>query len=703
MSFPLEPQGGNADLVAGSSDHWRNQISKLPPDWRLIPCNAKKQPIDHLTGRLLPEWGSRAVSPQALLSMEGDFFEAVGVVLGPPSGGLLAVDFDNEGYEEQFLSIYGKSLDELPVTMSWTSGRPGRKQLGFQVPKRLWPELRSKKVWMNKDNKTCLELRWSGHQSIVLGAHPETTGYSWVPGCSPSDIAMVAEAPDWLLEPLRIKTRNAPSVDTAPVNSDDYDCSKRLLRLIKPREDYDSWLKVGMALNSVDASLLDDFIEWSRGCANFNEKECIEKWSSFKRDGVGIGTLYYMAKEDGATEADLRWAVGSAQKPEQSASVKPKWGQIIATMLDAIKDGNEDSEMELRARIMCEYRRSVQQVDAALFKLETKNTVGNQQRSAAKSLDLSKIKSLDWLIPGFVVKNDLTLFFGSAGCGKTTGAVGLADALIQGKGFLDHQVGQPPGKVLFIASDSGAPPLLASLQDMNLIDLPAYRHGGPDQRLFVWASDPDQGMVSWDIGLANCLSLRSFVVENSIDLVIIDSCKAVFSNAGIDYADNNLVTAVLTFFKQVICVNTSVLFINHDGREKGAAAGAKAWKEIPSLVHQIKRPDDKANEGASSFREWRCVKNRLGGERQFHYVLVDGVLAVTHATEVVGICIDEIIRCLNESPSGELCLNDFRRLLGASFKFGTIKNSLTDGVKGSKPPLKRVRSKRGYYRLNAGT
>ena len=124
-----------------------------------------------------------------------------------------------------------------------------------------------------------------------------------------------------------INTRNAPFVDPAPVNSDDYDRSKRLLSLINPRDEYDSWLKVGMAINSVHESLLDEYIEWSRGCTNFDEKECIEKCSSFKGDGVGIGTLYYMAKEDGATEVDLRWAMGSSQQLDRHSNAGlPRFG-----------------------------------------------------------------------------------------------------------------------------------------------------------------------------------------------------------------------------------------------------------------------------------------------------------------------------------------------------------------------------------------
>jgi hypothetical protein len=623
--------------------------------------------------------------------------QAVGVALGPVSGGLLAVDFDAEGYEEQFRLAFGRPLKDLPRTVSWTSGKPGRRQLAYSVDSKYWDKLRGKKVWKNQDNKTCLELRWAGQQSVVLGAHPETNGYTWCSGSSPADLP-VAEAPEWLLSPLMTQQQVTPLLNS--VSNVDEECkrARHLLKYILPRDDYDQWLDVGMALHSADDSLLDDWIDWSRGSESFDEQECIEKWLSFKGSGITLGTLYHFARLDSGDKVDLEWMPPSVTRSEKSALSTLKWGEIIARMLEAIKEGDQDLEMELRATIMSAYRRSDQQVDAALFKQHTRNIAGHKRTGKRSGLDLSRITASDWLIPGFVIKNDLTLIYGNAGSGKTTVALGLADALLQGKGFLDHQISTIPGRVLFIASDSGAQPLLAALQDMNKIDRLEYREGA-DKRFYVWASDPDQDMLTWDVGLANCIELQSFVVDNKIDLVIIDSCKAVFSSAGIDYADNSLVTAILTYFKQVICVSTSVIFINHDGKEKGAAAGAKAWKEIPSIVHQIKRPDEKKNEGAKSFREWACVKNRRGTERQFHYRLDDGLLAVTQATEVVGNCIDEIVKCLHDSPAGELHLNDFRQRLTPSFSLGTIKNTLTNGVNGSQPRLKRVPNKRGFYRL----
>jgi hypothetical protein len=687
----------NGQLPIPQRQPWRDQLGDLPKKWMLTPCNGKKQPIDPQTNRLLDDWPNRCMTSEQLQHLLSANIKAVGVAMGPISGGLLAVDFDAKGSEEQFQLAFGRPATDLPNTVSWSSGKPGRRQLGFNVSQEYWPQLRGRKVWKNQDKNTCLELRWSGHQSVVLGAHPETNGYTWCPGRSPRDL-QVAEAPGWLLQPLMHEERSVALAGVKTTVEEECKRARCLLKYISPRDDYEGWLQVGMALHSVDESLLDEWIDHSRGSNFFDENECIEKWSSFKGSGITLGTLYYFAKEESGDIVDLECQSASANKSEKPGSGTLRWGEGIERMLLAITAGDQDKEMELRAAIMNTYRRSDQQVDAALFKLHTKKTAGIKKVCKRTGLDLSKIKASDWLLPGFVIKNDLTLIYGNAGSGKTTVALGLADALLQGNGFLDHQIKTAPGRVLFIASDSGAQPLISALQDMNQIDRPEYKEGA-SKRFHVWASDPEQDMLAWDVSLANCIELQSFVTSKKIDLVIIDSCKAVFTGAGIEYADNNLVTAVLTYFKQVICVSTSVIFINHDGREKGATAGAKAWKEIPSIVHQIKRPDEKQGEGSKSFREWTCVKNRLGGERQFHYRLEDGALAVTQATEVVGNCIDQIVKCLNESAAGELCLNDLRQRLTPAFSLGTIKNTLTNAVNGSKPRLKRVLNKRGFYRL----
>jgi len=318
------PNYSSSDPAKG----WWSQLDYLDPDWKLLACNGKKQPIDPHTGHLLPVWGSKCISIQDFKLLPRIHIQAVGLGLGPVSGGTLTVDFDGEGSEEIFALAFGKQVSELPESVSWKSGRPGRRQVAFKVDEKHWEQLRGKKSWKNQNNDNCLELRWRGQQSIILGAHPETSGYQWCDGCSPRELS-VTEAPEWLLKPLIRQQAATPVFSKEIVDEEESRRAIHLLKHVLPRDDYDDWLKVGMALHSVDVSLLDEWITWSQGSSFFDEKECIDKWESFKGSGVTLGTLYHMAKLDSNNQVDFKWSC-----PE------------IGTSSNEANDANDDLSIE---------------------------------------------------------------------------------------------------------------------------------------------------------------------------------------------------------------------------------------------------------------------------------------------------------------------------------------------------------------------
>jgi hypothetical protein len=291
-------------------------LEAIDLDWQLIPIDDRKRPVDPKTGKPRNAWAACATGLDGIKALlSSPFIKAVGVVLGPQSGGLLAIDFDGIHSDSCFRAIYGRSAQELPRTVGWSSGRPSRRQLAFYVPTEFWDELRGRRSW-EEEGQTCLELRWIGHQSVIAGAHPDTAGYRWLEGCSPAEVR-VAIAPDWLLEPLFKAPEEAPHQSYQP-SAQDADRATEILQHITPRDDYDSWLKVGMALHSVDPGLLSSWVEWSRKSANFDEQECLSKWKSFKSTGVTIGTLFFLARQDG-------WiAPYKAQRPSPLQTAGPE-------------------------------------------------------------------------------------------------------------------------------------------------------------------------------------------------------------------------------------------------------------------------------------------------------------------------------------------------------------------------------------------
>jgi len=296
--------------------NWLDDLSDLPSDWALLPLDGHKRPADPVTGALLKAWSRH--QGYSIEDIQNLMPPAVGVLLGPISGGLVAVDFDGPGSEQQFQRVYGRPSYDLPPSLSWTSGKPERRQVVFIVDLDWWQFLQGKKVWRNERGSTVLELRWEGHQSAIAGAHPETTGYRWLPGCSLNDIPEPAVAPDWLLIPLLLDSGSLQ--ETQVSSGEDQQRALAMVACLPASDftDYHSWLKVGMALHSVDPGLLNSWVAWSAGMPNFNEAECLRKWVSFGAHSspVTIATLYFLAKKYGYQARSSTWQESASSKLE---------------------------------------------------------------------------------------------------------------------------------------------------------------------------------------------------------------------------------------------------------------------------------------------------------------------------------------------------------------------------------------------------
>lgn len=417
----------------------------------------------------------------------------------------------------------------------------------------------------------------------------------------------------------------------------------------------------------------------------------------------GIKEEYARLIEASAWSSLPGYETSCAGEPSPAEVRKLTWTELLEAMLQCIEDGDDDAFAEHKADAIGRFRKQGPDVDAALFDQHRKQqTQTLQPRAVSASLDMSRISGLNYLLDGFVPDQDLTLIWGAAGAGKTTAALAMAKAVLEGTGFLDHTSPSSSGGVLFIASDSGAAPLQGAMQDLGMSSMPETMEG-PQKRFHVWAADSDQGMSSWSADLAGCIRLLDFVKANGIKLVLIDSCKAVCSGGGIDYTNNRGVTSLLTYFKEVICPHTAVVFLNHDGAERGQTAGAKTWKEIPSAVHQISIGEDKNSSSNLGIRQWRVTKNRLGSYREVFYQLRDGILQLCSGTEKISNCMDRVIKILSDAfkLQGEETLSK-RDLAERICRHGgpsrkSLDNSLTTETRSKHPRI--VRRGHGRYAL----
>ena len=301
-----------------------DELTRLPDDWGYVAVDGQKRPYQ-------PAWQENPLTKDALLAeLSSGRARAIGVCCGAPSGGLLFLDHDGKS-ASTLLAEWGLPLSSLPRSWVVKSGRDGRMQIIYRVPQQYWNAIATRKFKTgitDADGKPeQVELRWNGCQSVVAGAHPQTTGYYWVPGHGPGD-RDIAEAPldliERMLKPQPLRT------ELVATTSDTDRARSYLAALDASRaDDYDDWLAVGMSLHSVgDDSLLDEWEQWSAQSAKHKPSECQRKWRSFKKSGITLGTLGDMAKKDGWRSAKpVRREVGSQASDPQPSGCAPVGGK----------------------------------------------------------------------------------------------------------------------------------------------------------------------------------------------------------------------------------------------------------------------------------------------------------------------------------------------------------------------------------------
>jgi len=274
----------------------KDEILRLPKEWRFVAVQ-NKRPYQN-------DWQKNPLTRSQLFKeITAGRSTGIGVCCGTPSGGLLFLDHDGQSASE-ILTEWGFSVGSLPSSWMVTSGRVGRFQLIYKIPEKYWSKIKTRKFQTGvKDSDGSveqIELRWDGAQSIVSGKHPTTDGYRWMDGRSPDDLE-IAEAPLAIIQKMMEPKKTKP----APVEvfNSDIDKARSLLQSINPNriDDYDQWLKIGMAAHSAGDSLLADWEDLSQKNSKYKQGECAKKWDSFKRSGISLGTLQKFAKEDGWT------------------------------------------------------------------------------------------------------------------------------------------------------------------------------------------------------------------------------------------------------------------------------------------------------------------------------------------------------------------------------------------------------------------
>lgn len=207
----------------------------MDKNWKYTPVNNKRP--------FIPNWQHNPMGYDDALNHPGS--NGIGLVLGEPSGGVMAMDFDGPEAWAFFEGAFGP-VGNYPVTIAWTSGKPERMQTAWAVPAECWHLLRTIKVGEGKK----LEFRWTGGQSVLPpSVHPETGAYEWL------EKGQLITIPDKLLD-FWIDYCNKPAPVVAEPQSIIADGNKEalvigLIEIIKhwhPSLNYHDWLEYTYAI-----------------------------------------------------------------------------------------------------------------------------------------------------------------------------------------------------------------------------------------------------------------------------------------------------------------------------------------------------------------------------------------------------------------------------------------------------------------------
>lgn len=547
--------------MAAETNRWALQLQGMPAECRYVPLNHDKTPIDPANGYPRKRWEDFVYTVDELAAFNGTV-QAIGLMLGPKSGGIATIDFDGLGSENTFNLHFGRPVEELPMTATWSSGRPGHYQMAYRVPGEYWDLLSGKKLEL--EDHAHFELRWD-HQSGIAGVHPnwldpknkkgfnQGDGDGFYSFVNPPSAYPIADAPKWFLEGWeKICGGRARKVKKARVGSffsektlknlaradaiqDAAKAREILTQWLQPPseyQDYKTWCDVGMILNLVSREYGDEwhlFPEWDRWSSqqdNYDGTDALRsKWESFQRESgeltAGMGTLVRMAEEAGYKVPSFQQQLEKLppdEKKEVQAAVKEDGAlairDIYAELYELEKRGITE-EFHKRA-----YQRSLlgarqmrkEDVDRRLLLMlaeEHQLLIGEHQVDEGKlrhrdlTTPTTKAGELTELLPGFLFVGKDALINGAAGSGKTLLAAAMSYAVATGDCLLDMEHGTPfelQGPTLWIGTDGGdgAHEMLKAYS--TKLNPPSWSKW--NQNITFWGADADTGESPWALNVA---------------------------------------------------------------------------------------------------------------------------------------------------------------------------------------------------------
>ena len=518
-----------------------NQLERIVSQWRkpIFPvfwlvdggiCSCGNMEC-HSPGKhpIINGWKENASMDPDIIRQWHERFPAANWAM--PTGqnsGLFVVDIDNHDPKKNGFETWDMLRNEHPEPIETPSQKTGGggQQLFFSFP--AGHDIAGKADALGPG----IDTRANNNYVLIP---PSRTKDDYIFELPPEDTPLQA-LPEWILARVngRTQQKTEPRLESEYTASDIQKAVEALHKLSPSRADnYDEWLRVGMALKRLGPVGLELWDEWSKQSSKWNEGATAEKWKTFDEAGtdpgrVSLGTLLYWAEED-------------RRKPQ------------LITANEKQKDDTSDV---------------TDIINAERLEIENVNSV----------FDIPE--PLEFLVENLITKGSVNLLVGDPKTKKTWAALDMAVTVAAGEKWLEHQCKQAP--VLIIDEESGTRRLRRRLYEtMNghLIkredELPLY---------FVSLAGFDARNVD-DIN-----ELHVKILEYDAGLVVIDSLVDIM--LGGNENDPKEVQPVIHNLRHVAEHTQAAILLIHHNNKAGQYRGSTAILAGADLLLAVERKQE---------------------------------------------------------------------------------------------------------------
>lgn len=599
MTLASDMQPGNTVAIdRPTSQDERTALIKgldsLPDTWALTPLIGKKP--------FRKNWQNEDAIPKGELAkiiQYGEdlpagnkrWFTGYGIRTGSMSGNLLAIDIDGPSAKKLMLSL---ASGKFSPTVCWSSGREGRAQLLYIVSPKLNGMLCSTqfthlavKTGVSDEQ---LDFRYNGSQSALPPSrHPDTDGYAWLPGKSPSEIK-VANAPDWLEAYLinhvadikatakdKILSAERSKEIKSNGNWSSNQWATHYLENINPKDyDWETWRNALFAAH--DSGIPEDVVRsWSMQSEKHTDSGFNDVWNYIKgKEGTSItaGTLHYLAKGQG-WNVKQAFDAGYEKPKEETDDLLKELEEFNQSILDYIATEDPILKMLKLPKIAAKHKIGQAQILKVVEKKTAELNIGKKTSFSGAELFRHLSDGTQWLVPRFVPNKGLTLLCGFSKEGKSTLMYDLIVSLLKGRKFLDQD---PNGsyRVLLIQTEEHEG------QARQNIDGAGY-----------WSNleecNSDSLRVEFNWNIYDTDSLESWIIEHKPDLVCFDSLRKISRLSGLDENKPEFSIPFQNLHSKLRELDVPSLMIHHTNKSKDAKgleriSGSGA---IPSVADNI--------------------------------------------------------------------------------------------------------------------